>query len=222
MNGTHTQSWRLNPKHALFAFIGLMLVYVLYHNEHFLVDSTAPAWPHYRIIGRWLLPHGLAGATALLLGISQFSTRLRTRHTRLHRVLGRTYVIAVSIVAPLGAYIQYLNEEQLGYTRSATIAAIVFASLWLNATWMAFWCIRTRRIEQHRQWMSRSLATALVFLEVRVIEGLTGWEALGPAVDTMVIWFCVALAYPLADIVLQIHDNLRAQSRSAPPSKPAV
>jgi uncharacterized membrane protein len=214
-NGISAQAWRVNPKHALFAFIALMLAYVLHHNEHFLIDSNDPAWPHYRIIGRWLLPHGLAGATALLLGISQFSTRLRTQHTQLHRVLGRTYVIAVSVVAPLGAYIQYLNEKVLGDSRSFTFAAITFASLWLLATWMAFWCIRNRRIEQHRQWMSRSLAMALVFLEVRVIEGLTGWETLGPPVDETVVWSCVALGYPLADLVLQINENLRARSRSA-------
>lgn len=201
-----------NPKHALFACIALMLIYVLFHNEHFLIDRTNPAWPHYRVIGRWLLPHGLLGATALLLGISQFSTRLRTRHAQVHRALGRTYVIAVSVVAPLGAYIQYLNEEQIGASRSNTFAAVIFASLWLLATWMAFWCIRNRRIEQHRQWMSRSLAMALVFLEVRVIEGLTGWETLGPGVDAIVVWSCVALGYPLADVVLQVQENLRARS----------
>jgi uncharacterized membrane protein len=210
------QAFRVNPKHALFAFIALMLAYVLYHNEHFLIDKQAPAWRHYRIIGHWLLPHGLAGATALLLGISQFSTRLRTRYPQLHRVLGRCYLIAVSVVAPLGAYIQYLDEEQLGDSRSFTFAAITFASLWLWATWMAFWCIRTRRIEQHRQWMSRSLAMALVFLEVRVIEGVTGWETLGPAVDATVVWACVALGYPLADTVLQIQELLARRVRAAP------
>lgn len=215
-DATSAQSWRVNPKHALFAFIALMLIYVLHHNEHFLIDKSDPAWPHYRIIGRWLLPHGLAGATALLLGISQFSTRLRTRHPQLHRVLGRTYLVAVCLVAPLGAYIQYLNEQVLGDSRSFTFAAITFASLWLLATWMAFWCIRNRRIEQHRQWMSRSLAMALVFLEVRVFEGLTGLETMGPAVDATVVWTCVALGYPLADIVLQIQENLRARSRRAP------
>lgn len=204
--------WRLRPKYALFSFIALMLAYVLYHNEHFLVDAADPSWPHYRVIGRWLLPHGLIGATALLLGISQFSTRLRTRYTRLHRVLGRIYVTAVFIVAPLGAYIQRLNE-QTGDSRSFTFAAITFATLWMFATGMAFWCIRTRRIDQHRQWMSRSLAMALVFLEVRVIEGLTGWDTLGPAVDEIVVWICVALGFPLADAVLHIQEYLRGRSR---------
>ena len=217
-----TRAVRLNPKYALFGVIALMLAYVLYHNEHFLIDKAAPAWPHYRAIGRWLLPHGLAGATALLLGLSQFSTRLRTRYTGVHRVLGRIYVSAVCVVAPLGAYIQYLDETELGHSRSFTLAAITFASLWLYATGMAFWCIRSRRIEQHRQWMTRSLAMALVFLEVRVIEGLTGWESIGPDFDAMVVWCCVALGYPLADTVLQIQEYLRGRSRASLQAKPSV
>ena len=203
----------LRPKTALFASMALMLGYVLYHNEHFLIDPDNPSWPHYRQIGRWLLPHGLLGATALLLAFAQFNTRLRMRHVALHRLCGRVYVAAVCGAAPLGAYIQYLSERT-GATRSYTIAAIVFGSLWLFATGMAFWCIRARRIEQHRHWMSRSLAMALVFLEVRVIEGLTGWESLGPSVDETVVWVCVALGYPLADAVLTLEEYLLDRRQS--------
>ena len=210
------RAWVLNPKYLLFSFIALMLAYVLYHNEHFLVDATDSDWPHYRHIGRWLLPHGLAGATALLLGLSQFSTSLRTPYTRLHRVFGRVYVCAVCIVAPIGAYMEYLDEHLLGYTRSFTMATVAFATLWVYATLMAFWCIRTRRIELHRQWMTRSLAMALVFLEVRVVGGLTGWENLGPNITEAIVWSGVALGYPLADTVLHIQEILRTRSRRSP------
>ena len=208
------QSWRPRPKHAVFSCIALMLAYVLYHNEHFLIDATNPLWPHYRTIGPWLLPHGIVGATALAMTFFQFSTRLRSRNAQLHRVMGRIYVAAVFVVAPLGAYIQFLDETT-GDSRSFTFAAITFASLWMFATGMAFWCIRGRRIDQHRQWMTRSLAMALVFLEVRVTEGLTGWDTLGPAVDEMVVWVCVALGYPLADTVLQIETYLRSRRQVA-------
>lgn len=34
-------SW-LRPKHLLFAFIGLMVAYVLRHHEHFLIDAKDP------------------------------------------------------------------------------------------------------------------------------------------------------------------------------------
>lgn len=208
-----SRSFRIRPKQALFACIALMLAYVLYHNEHFLIDASDPSWPHYHDIGRWLLPHGLIGALALVLSFMQFSVRVRTRYTRFHQVCGRIYITAVCIVAPLGVYLSYLDGAS-GYTVSFTLASTVFAALWMFATVMAYWFIRSRRIEQHRQWMTRSLAMALIFLEVRVIGGLTGWENT-PSSDTVVVWVCVALGYPLADVVLQIEDFLRSRVRMA-------
>jgi uncharacterized membrane protein len=181
----------IRPKQALFTCIALMLGYVLFHTEHFLIDATDPSWPHYRVIARWLLPHGLIGALALTLTFMQFSTRLRKRYISFHRACGRIYIAAVCIVAPLGVYLSYLDIS-IGYTVSFVVASTVFAVLWVLATVMAFSLIRSKKIEQHRQWMTRSLAMALVFIAVRVVGGLTGWEDT-PASDTVVAWVCVAL-----------------------------
>jgi uncharacterized membrane protein len=189
-----------------------MLAYVLYRTEHFLVDATDPVWPHVRDIAPWLLPHGLIGALALALSFTQFSARLRSRYPRLHRIGGLVYVASVCVVAPLGVYISHL-DERVGYTLSFTVASAVFAALWLFATGAAFYFIRSRKIDQHRRWMTRSLAMALVFLEVRVIGGLTGWED-APASDTIVVWVCLALGYPLADLALQIEEALRSRART--------
>src|ERR1700680_743282 len=112
----------LRPKYLLFAGIALMAAYVLRNNESFLINSKDPEWQHIASFKWWLLPHGLAGACALLLGPLQFSDRLRQRYTKLHRVLGRFYVGAALIAGPLGIYIQYY-EERMGFTRSFSIAA---------------------------------------------------------------------------------------------------
>ena len=93
---------RLRAKYVLFAFIGLMIAYVLKHNESFLLNAADPAWKHYEPIKWWLLPHGIAGAIAIFLAMSQFSSRLRARHVVVHRTLGRIYVGLVAIAAPLG------------------------------------------------------------------------------------------------------------------------
>jgi peptidoglycan/LPS O-acetylase OafA/YrhL len=143
------------------------------------------------------------------------------RYTAVHRTFGRIYVCLVVIAAPLGLVIQYF-DERTGDPRWVTVAAGVDAFLWLLATGMAFWCIRYRRIEQHRQWMFRSFAMALLFLEVRVVLGLTGWEALGPDVGGAVIWACVALAYPLADVVLLIDDRLQKSAAERAAERAAV
>ena len=193
---------RLRPKYLLFAAIGLMLAYVIPHDESFLVHSKDPVWQHYEPFKWWLLPHGFAGACALLLGPMQFSDRLRNRFRKLHRVIGRIYVAGVFVAAPLGFYIQYF-EERTGDPRSFSIAAAVDAALWMMTTGIALVFIFKGQVQEHRQWMTRSFAVALVFLEGRVIGGVTGWDALDIRVTETIVWCCLAFSVLSADLVLQ-------------------
>jgi len=204
----------LRSKYFLFAFIGLMVAYVLRHNEHFLIDARDPVWQHYEPFKWKLLPHGLAGACALLLGPMQFSDRLRQRFAKLHRVVGRFYVAGVFVAAPFGAYIQYF-QERLGAPRSFSIAGAVDAILWMLTTGIALAFILNGKVQQHRQWMTRSYAMALVFFEVRAISGLLGLDDSNEAGD-IIIWICIAAAIPLADLVLQLQDSWRARTAAAP------
>lgn len=218
METTKTSAWGLfwlRPKYLLFALIGMMIAYVIGHNERFLIDPADPIWDHYEPFKWWLLPHGLAGACALFLAPMQFSDRLRARAPKLHRVAGRIYVGSVFlVVAPLGAYIQYF-EERLGFTRSFTIAAVVDAILLMSTTAIGFYFILRRRVQQHRQWMTRSYAVALVFFEVRLISGVFGLDDAGPAVGELIVWICLAFSLLLADIVLQIQESSRRASGRA-------
>jgi uncharacterized membrane protein len=197
-------SW-LRPKYLLFAFIGLMLAYVLRHNEQFLIDAKDPNWAHIHPFRWYLLPHGIMGACALLLGPLQFSDRLRQRFAKFHRVVGRFYVAGVFIGAPMGLYIQYF-EERMGGARSFSFAAGTDAALWMLTTAVAIFFILKGKVQQHRQWMTRSFAVAIVFLEVRVVGGVTGWERLGPSAIETIVWMCVAFSLLFADIVLQWRD----------------
>jgi len=52
-----------------------MILYVLGYNEYFLIDWKAEFWQHYQPFRWCLLPHGVAGACAILLGPMPFSTR---------------------------------------------------------------------------------------------------------------------------------------------------
>ena len=189
-------------KYLLFAAIGLMLAYVIPHDESFLVHPQDPLWQHYQPFKWWLLPHGIAGACALLLGPMQFSDRLRERFRQLHRVTGRIYVAGVFVAAPLGFYIQYF-QERLGDPRSFSIAAAVDASLWMITTGIAMAFILKGKVQEHRQWMTRSFAVALVFLEGRVIGGVTGWEDLSIHATETIVWACLAFSILFADIALQ-------------------
>jgi len=208
-------SWP-RPKYLLFGFVGLMLAYVLVHNERFLIDASDPEWPHIQPFKWWLLPHALMAACALLLGPMQFSDRLRQRFTRLHRVVGRFYVAGVFIGAPLGLYIQYF-EERLGGSRSFTVATAMDATLLMVTTGIALMFILKGKVQPHRQWMTRSYAVALVFLEVRLIGGITGWESLGDAANATIVWACVAFSLLIADVILQLQELHRTRPIAAKP-----
>ena len=121
---------------------------------------------------------------------------------KLHRVVGRIYVAGVFVAAPLGFYIQYF-QERMGDPRSFSIAAAVDAALWMITTGIALVFILKGKVQEHRQWMTRSFAVALVFLDVRVIGGVGAWDNLDAHANETIVWTCLAFSILSADLVLQ-------------------
>jgi len=215
---------KVNAKYVVFAIIAVMSTYVMYHNERFLVDPDHPVWQHYESFKWWLLPHGVFGAIVLLFAPLQFSDRLRQRFTRAHRVMGRLYVVGALGLAPLGAYIQYYQERS-GAPRSFTMLALVDAAMLMGATLLAFLFAFRRKIALHRQWATRSYSIALVFISGRFVMGVTGWETLGVEIVQAIIWSCLVLSVPFADIALnwrEIRSALSGRVKAAVPQKQHV
>ncbi|HEY5444784.1 MAG TPA: DUF2306 domain-containing protein, partial [Pyrinomonadaceae bacterium] len=202
---------KINAKHVVFSVIAIASLYVMYHNERFLIDGSHPAWQHYAPFKWWLLPHGIFGAIVLLFAPLQFSDRLRQRFTKAHRVMGRLYVLGAFVLAPLGAYIQYY-QERLGGPRSFTVLGIVDAAMLMSATALMLLFAVRRKIALHRQWATRSYAIALVFIAGRFVLGVTGWEQLGIEIVQAIIWSCLALAVVLADISIHWREIRAALS----------
>ena len=97
----------------------------------------------------------------------------------------------------------------MGNPRSFSIAAAVDATLWMTTTGIAMVLIVKGKVQEHRQWMTRSFAVALVFLEGRVIGGVTGWDNLSIRATETIIWVCLALSILSADLVLQWQQPAR-------------
>lgn len=194
-------------KYTVFCVIGLMMLYVLWHFEGFVIDSTKPVWKHYEPFKWFLLPHGVAGACAMFLAPLQFSNRLRARFLPLHKTIGAIYVTGVFILGPVGIYIQHMDEAQ-GAAQSFTWETVIQSGLLMTTTGFGLYFALRRRITQHRQWMIRSYAAALTFLEIRVILGLTGWDQPPDwhIVET-VVWTCTAMALLVGDIANQLYER---------------
>jgi uncharacterized membrane protein YozB (DUF420 family) len=191
-------------KYLAFTFIGLMMAYVAVHNESFLVNWRDPIWAHYREIKWYLLPHGVTAACALLLGPLQFSDRLRARYANLHRIVGRSYIVGVMIGGPMGAVMQAVEGPV-----EWTTLAVVDATLWVSTTAIALAFILSGNVTQHRNWMTRSYAVAIVFLEGRVFGGITGIDATNQTLQLAIIWACLAISIPVADVGIHLEEMLR-------------
>jgi Predicted membrane protein (DUF2306) len=125
----------------------------------------------------------------------------------LHRTIGTIYVVSCFILAPLGLYIQYLDEAQ-GAARSFTIETMIQSSSLMITTGLGCYFALKRQFINHRQWMIRSYAVALTFLEIRAIVGVFGldqpfdWHIL-----ETVVWSCVASSVLIGDIANQLYEG---------------
>ena len=158
-------SIRSRSKTVIWISLGLTALFVFITSEVLLITGY-PMYHAYRlqvIADRHLLiPHTLSGLIALLSGPIQFSSRLRQRHLKFHRVLGRTYVVSVFIGAATGV--------ALAIGRPGLPGTSMQAAAWVVCTTAAFLTARNRQIIQHRQWMVRSYAVTFTFVSSRVLN----------------------------------------------------
>ena len=206
----------LRIRYLVFAAIAAMAAYVLYHNERFLIDATAPVWNHYDPFKWWLLPHGLAGACALVLAPMQFAEGFRRRHTTVHRTMGTLYrhrllhpraagaLHPVSRRSPGRGAVLYRRDHDRGRQ-----------SLMITTGFGLYFAL-TRQFTYHRQWMIRSYAVALTFLEIRVIMGVFGLDQpFDWHVPETVVWSCVASSVLIGDIANQFYESHLRRRRAA-------
>lgn len=180
-------------KTVLWISLGLTALFVFITSEAFLVTDY-PMYHAYRlqvIADRLLLvPHTLGGVVALLAGPVQFSSRLRQRHLKLHRVLGRIYVVSVFIGAFTGI--------ALAAGRPGLPGTAMQAAAWIVCTTAAFLTARNRQIDQHRQWMVRSYAVTFTFVFSRVLNLWPRyWSHLGDTLSAVGV-----IAFTLASLLI--------------------
>jgi uncharacterized membrane protein len=108
--------------------------------------------------------HIYFGGISLLVGWSQFSKRIRDQQLKLHRFLGKTYVIAVLCSSITGFYVALFANggmvSQLGFS--------FLAIGWFYTTLNAYTSIKKKNIIAHRKWMIRSYAFTLAAVTLRL------------------------------------------------------
>lgn len=179
----------IQAKYVVLFVFAIMIAIVWITRDRFLLDPNSFLRQRYSPIAPLMFLHGVPGAIALFLGIFQFSSRLRTRFLSLHRAMGRVYVGCVAIAAPVAVIVSIKLPIP-----TLTMASVIQATGWIVATGTALYCVRTRRIQQHREWMMRSYPFAAVFVVVRVIIAIPAVAGAGILGLAEVVWSVIAVA----------------------------
>jgi uncharacterized membrane protein len=180
-------------KTILWVSLGLTVLFVFITSELLLVTDY-PMYHAYRlqvIADRHLLiPHTLAGTLALLIGPINFSARIRQRYLKLHRILGRVYVVSVFVGSFTGI--------ALAAGRPGLPGTSMQAAAWMVCTTAAFITARNRHITQHREWMARSYAVTFTFVSSRVLNLWPRyWSHLGDVLSAVGV-----IAFTLASLLI--------------------
>ncbi|HKV64331.1 MAG TPA: DUF2306 domain-containing protein [Candidatus Acidoferrum sp.] len=115
------------------------------------------------------LIHITPGLLFMLLGPLQFSSTIRARHLRWHRLSGRVFVIC-GVVIGISALVMSFGMPAIGGVNQAA-ATTLFGTFFLFALCKAFRHIRRREVAQHREWMIRAFSIGLAVATIRPIIG---------------------------------------------------
>ncbi len=181
----------------------------MFTREASLLDPHSFLRQRYAAIPWLMLAHGVPGTLALALGVFQFSDRFRRKYLRIHRLMGYVYVVSAVISAPIAIVV----------ARRLPIPTLIFASIiqatgWLVATLSAIYCVRTGRIQQHREWMMRGYAFAAVFVFVRAILLIPPIGRMGVDAIIPTVWSVIALAGIVPSFVIAWQGMPKKRSRA--------
>ena len=185
-------------KTLLWISLGVTALFVFITSEVLLV-ADYPMYHAYRlqvIADRHLLiPHTLSGVTALLAGPMQFSSRVRRRYLKFHRIVGRVYVISVFVGAFTGI--------ALSAGRPGMPGTSMQAAAWIVCTTAALISARNRQIARHREWMIRSYAVTFTFVSSRVLNlSPRYWSHLGDTLAAVGVIAFTLVSLLIVDIGL--------------------
>ena len=108
--------------------------------------------------------HILFGGLALLIGWIQFSKKLRITNLKLHRTIGKIYVIAALISGICGVFIAFNATGGL----VTTLGFLSLGIIWLFTTFKAYLAIRKGDVQLHQGMMIYSYAACFAAVTLRI------------------------------------------------------
>jgi uncharacterized membrane protein len=157
--------------------------------------------PIFEAHGAAIYVHVFAAAFALILGPTQFSSRLQSRRPAVHRWFGRLYLGAgVLLGGVAGLVVAFQAFGGLG--ARAGFASLALA--WLYTGFRAYRAIRARDIASHRRWMIRNFALTFAAVTLRIWVPASFVAGIPFAVAYPVIaWLCWVPNLLVAELIFK-------------------
>ncbi len=181
-------------------------VYFIQRDALRYLDYSEAGYRHHWNLRFWLIPHILGAGPALLAGPLQFSTRIRLRWPRFHRLLGRVYVLGSLIAAPAAFRLALGSECEL-----CVLPLAILASLWFGTTLISFLAVRRRAFALHRQFMIRSYVLMCAFVIIRLTDNVSLPFEIGDAEARRSVfeWLCWVVPLLVTEVILSWAPAIR-------------
>jgi uncharacterized membrane protein len=154
----------------------------------------------------WLIPHIVGATLALFLGPTQFWSGVRHKYFRLHRWLGRFYLVGI-LLGGIGALRLAVGSE----CRLCSVPLFTLALFWLFMSAMAYVTVLRRQIDAHRQFMIRSYVLTFAFVLIRLpIRELPIFPQFENSVEARAVqeWMCWVLPLLITEFWLSWRKSL--------------
>lgn len=159
----------------------------------------------------WLFAHLAGGAVTLLLGPVQLTMRSLISSRRVHRWIGRVYLLGmlVACTAAIGLNLTSPAPPAIRAAFAATTTA------WVCTAVAGLLAIRRGNERAHRRWMMRNFLVTLAPVLFRVLLGLAlgSGPAVTPGVIAGLLWASWMLPLLVHEMLGVISRLLRASAR---------
>ncbi len=193
---------------ALTAVLAVAVFFVIKYVFHYYLNYNPAGFSLYWTRRAILLVHITSGMVALLIGPFQFSRRLRQRNLQLHRMLGRTYLIAVLCGSLAGMALAVTTT--FGVIWGFSLFCLALA--WITCGAMAFYAIKQRQIAVHQEWMVRTYIVTFAFVMFRLLNDYGPTSRLGAPGQRQDVYIWASWVIPLmaAEVIMQLRRMRRA------------
>ena len=112
--------------------------------------------------------HVFTSLVALAIGPFQFNTNLRRNNTKLHKLLGKIYLLGVLLGSLSGLYMAHFSFGGM----VSHVGFICLAVLWFVTGFNAYTSIINKKIQQHYFWMFLNFSLTFAAVTLRIGLGI--------------------------------------------------